>query len=192
MKNIITLSTLALFAMSTAFGQDFPKVDASPLDVSYYPANATKAIFAKTEAEKKALKPMARIIYSRPQKKDRVIFGNLIEYGTAWRIGANEATEIEFMTDVKFGDKTVKAGKYTLLATPNEKEWTVTLNSVIYQWGVYAHDPKKDIASVTVPVQKSEEVIEALSIAMYEKNDNVFHIKIGWDKTFVEVPVTLK
>ena len=34
--------------------------------------------------------------------------------------------------------------------------------------------------------------IEALSIAMYEKSKNVVHIKIGWDKTIAEIPVTLK
>lgn len=192
MKKLILLSSVALLAISTSFGQEFNKLDASPLDVSYYPAKATHGVFAKTEEEKKALEPQARIIYSRPQKKDRVVFGNLVEFGKPWRLGANEATEIEFMNDVKFGDKTVKAGRYTLLVTPNEKEWSVTLNAITVQWGIYGHDAKQDIASVTVPVQASDDVIEALSIVMYEKSKNVFNIKIGWDKTIVEVPVTLK
>lgn len=192
MKKVILLSSVAILAISTSFGQKFEKLDASPMDVSYYPAEATHGVFAKTEEEKKILEPKARIIYSRPQKKERVVFGNLVEFGKPWRLGANEATEIEFMDDVKFGDKTVKAGRYTLLVTPNEKEWTVTLNAVTIQWGIYAHDTKQDVASVTVPVQSSDDVIEALSIVMYEKSKNVFHIKIGWDKTIVEVPVTLK
>ena len=192
MNKIITISALALFTFSTSFAQDFPKLDASPLDVAYYPTNATKRIFAETESEKKALEPKMRVIYSRPMKKDRVIFGNLVGYGELWRIGANECTEIHFMTDVKFGGKHVKAGRYLLMATPTEKKWEVTLNSVVDQWGIYAVDTKFNVATVTVPVQESTEVIEALSIVLYEKSKNVVHIKIGWDKTIVEVPVTLK
>ena len=38
----------------------------------------------------------ARVVYSRPKKEGRTIFGGLVEYGQVWRLGANEATEIEF------------------------------------------------------------------------------------------------
>lgn len=192
MKKLLILSSIALATISMSFGQEFKDLDKSPLDVAYYPANATKRVFAKTDEEKKALEPKIRVVYSRPQKKGRVIFGNLVEYGADWRLGANECTEIHFMTDVKFGGKTVKAGRYLMMVTPSEKEWKVTLNSITDQWGIYAIDSKFDIASVTVPVQKSEEEIEELSIALYEKSKNVVHIKIGWDNTVVEVPVTLK
>jgi hypothetical protein len=34
---------------------------------------------------------VARVIYSRPQKADRTVFGDLVEYGKVWRLGANEA-----------------------------------------------------------------------------------------------------
>lgn len=192
MKKLILLSTLALATISISYGQEFRKVDASPLDVAYYPENATKRVFAKTAEEKKALDPKIRVLYSRPQKKGRVIFGNLVEYGTVWRLGANEGTEIHFLTDVKFGGKTVKAGRYLMAVTPKEKEWKVSLNSITDQWGVYAYDAKYDVASVTVPTQVSKEEIEALSIVLFEKSTNAVHIKIGWDKTMVEVPVTLK
>lgn len=192
MKKLFILSSIALVSIGTSFSQEFKDVDKSPLDVAYYPTNATKRVFAKTATEKKALEPKIRVLYSRPQKKGRVIFGNLVEYGTAWRLGANECTEIHFMTNVIFGGKPLKAGRYLMMVTPKEKEWKVTLNSITDQWGVYGYDSKYDVASVTVPVQKSEEDIESLSIALYEKSSNLVHIKIGWDKTIVEVPVSLK
>jgi hypothetical protein len=44
---------------------------------------------------------VARLIYSRPTKNGRVIFGDLLEYGKVWRLGANEATEIEFFNMLK-------------------------------------------------------------------------------------------
>lgn len=62
MKKIILISSIALFAISISFGQEFRKLDASPLDVSYYPANATKGVFAKTASEKDSLEPKVRIL----------------------------------------------------------------------------------------------------------------------------------
>jgi hypothetical protein len=35
--------------------------------------------------------PLMRVIYSRPQRDNRVIFGELVEYGKVWRLGANES-----------------------------------------------------------------------------------------------------
>ncbi len=186
---VIVLLVPFLFLSQFSLGQEFKKMDKSPLDVAYFPANATKRLFVKTEEEKKALKPIARVLYSRPQKKGRVIFGNLVSFGEAWRLGANESTEIEFFVPVKFGDKKLKAGRYMLYAVPNKDSWEVRINSITDQWGIYANDDKKDLASVTVSTREAKEEIEALSIAMYKKEENTFLIKIGWDKTVVEVPV---
>ncbi|MCT4580985.1 MAG: DUF2911 domain-containing protein [Flavobacteriales bacterium] len=186
---VIVLFIPFLFVSLLSTGQEFKKLDKSPLDMAYFPANATKRLFVKTEEEKKALKPIARVLYSRPQKKDRVIFGNLVSYGETWRVGANESTEITFFVPVKFGDKKLKAGRYMLYAIPNKDTWEIKINAITDQWGIYANDVKKDIASVTVSTQEAKDVIEALSIVMYEKDANTFLIKIGWDKTIVEVPV---
>ena len=189
-KTISTLAFLALTLMT--FAQDFAKMDKSPMDAAYFPAKATKRAFAKTDAEKMALTPKIRVLYSRPMKKDRVVFGELLKFGEPWRIGANESTEILFMTDVKFGDTAVEAGRYSLVAVPTKDNWTLHLNSELDGLGNYSYDAKYDVATVTVPTQTSADVIEALSIALYEKSPNVVHMKIGWDKTFVEVPITLE
>jgi hypothetical protein len=54
------------------------------------------------------------------KNKARKVFGELVEYGKVWRLGANEATEIEFYKDVKVGGKKVPKGRYTLYAIVNE------------------------------------------------------------------------
>lgn len=185
----LTVFVSLVFVSAFSFGQEFKKIDKSPLDVAYFPSNATKRLFVKTEEEKKALEPIARILYSRPQKKGRVIFGNLVSYGEPWRLGANESTEIEFFKSVKFGDKKIKPGRYLIYAIPNEKNWEVVLNSVTDQWGVYVLDHQFDVAKVLVPTEQSKDEIEALSIIMDKKDENSFVIKIGWDSTLVEVPV---
>src|SRR6201995_4065508 len=90
-------------------------LDSSPLDVSYYPVN-----YPVLTIQDKVSEPLvARVVYSRPQKKGRKLFGHLIGYGQVWRLGANEATEIEFFRDVKIDNKTIKKGRYTLYALVN-------------------------------------------------------------------------
>src|SRR6476620_3840718 len=79
---------------------NLPPLDKSPMDMSYYPVN-----YPILKIQDKATEPLlARVIYGRPQKNGRVIFGELVEYGKIWRLGANEATEIEFYKDVKIGN----------------------------------------------------------------------------------------
>ena len=191
MKKFVLSIVVAVFACNVN-AQEFPKVDKSVMDASYFPDNAPKRAFIKDKEKQAAAEPKIRILYSRPLKNGRTVFGELLKYNEPWRIGANESTEILFMTDVVFGGTNVKAGRYTLIAIPTEKEWTVKLNTVNDGWGNYSHDPAFDIASVTVPTSTSDKEIEALSITMYEKSKNVVHIKIGWDKTIAEIPVTLK
>ena len=48
------------------------------------------------------------IEYSRPSAKGRVIFGNLVPFGTIWRAGANANTTISFSDDVVISDTTLK------------------------------------------------------------------------------------
>ncbi|WP_420571486.1 DUF2911 domain-containing protein [Kordia sp.] len=191
MKKIVMM--LAFFAaVSTVNAQDFPKVDKSPTDIAHYPTNAPKRAFAKTAEQKKSLEPKIRVIYARPFKKGREVFGNLLKFGKAWRVGANESTEILFLTDAMVGDTKVKAGRYSVIIIPNKDSWTLKINSENDGWGNYSYDASKDVASITVPTQKSDKEIEQLSVVLYEKSKNVVHLKIGWDTTVAEFPITLK
>ena len=85
--------------------------------------------------------------YSSPSVKGRVIWGDLIPWGSMpgnkysdnkpfpWRGGANENTTIEFTHDLTVAGTLLKAGKYSLHFKTGEKEWTVMVNSVNDQWG---------------------------------------------------------
>src|ERR1017187_908876 len=50
------------------------------------------------------------VVYSRPSKKDREIFGNVVPFGKVWRTGANNATKVTFSTPVKLNDTDIAAG----------------------------------------------------------------------------------
>lgn len=127
-----------------------------------------------------------KITYGRPYKNNRVIFGELEPFGKVWRVGADEATEITFKKDMKFGGKDVKAGTYTMFAIPNENEWTIILNSTLKQWGAYSYEKNKEnnVLQVNVPVKKSGAVTEQLTIS--PENKNLF---IRWDNAEVAIPL---
>ena len=133
-----------------------------------------------------------RVIYSRPAKKEREVFGKLIPYGKVWRLGANEATEIKFYQDVTIGGKLVKAGTYALFAIPNTIEWTFILNSDLDHWGAYSYKESLDVVRFTAPVKLTEEAIENLSIAFEKAAANAAVMRIGWDKTVVEAMLEWK
>lgn len=178
---IFTLLSLAFFQMTNA--QSFYSLDKSPMDVAYLPDN-----FAHDrEANQKAI---LKIYYSRPQKKDRDIFGKKVAFGKVWRSGANEANEMKVYQDITLGGKRLSAGTYSLFTIPGEKEWTIIVNSELDYWGAYSYQEEKDVLRVTAPVKSLSEVVESFSIRMEETGDNTAVLRIGWDQTMVEVPVT--
>lgn len=184
----ITSYFIGLLLCGSTFSQstEFPPMDKSPMDMSYYPVN-----YPALKIQNKATEPLvARIIYSRPQKSGRVIFGGLVENGKVWRLGANEATEIEFFRHVKIGGKRIPKGRYTLYAIPYDDKWTIILNKETDIWGAFKYDPKKDIIRTDVPVQKNSESLEALAI-VFEKTVDGINLVIGWDTLKIALPIIL-
>lgn len=132
-----------------------------------------------------------KITYSRPHKRGREIFGNLEPYGKVWRTGANEATEITTTGDIKLAGNKVPAGTYTLFTIPQEDKWTIILNSDLGQWGAYRYDEEKDVLRFDVPTKKLPVTYEPFTIEFEQTANNVV-LKMMWDQTGVEIPVSFK
>ena len=180
MKNSLVIIAFVLFAWVGASAQGFRNVDKSPMDAAYFPDN-----FAHDrKGDEKAL---VRVLYSRPAKNGREIFGKLIPYGQVWRTGANENTEITFYQDATLQGKKIKAGTYSLFTIPNENEWVVILNKDLNYWGAYQYKEANDVARFTVTPKKSETVIENFSI-QFPKGPNAL-LRMGWDTTVIELPI---
>jgi len=180
MKKIIFLLGFVLAGQLLLAQSKPPELDKSPLDVCYYPANYPEL---KMRRQVKG-DPSARILYSRPQKKGRNIFGEEITYNEIWRLGANEATEIELFKNATIAGKKVPKGRYTLYCIPTEKTWTLVLNKDNYSWGSFVYKSEYDVARFDVPVKKNKEITE--SFTMYFDNSS---LNILWDDLKVEVPV---
>ncbi|MGX5819913.1 DUF2911 domain-containing protein [Chitinophaga lutea] len=183
----ILLSVCLMATATWASAQEnkkMPPVDPSPMDMAYFPV--MYPYVCKVKGEPGTL--VARAIFSRPQKKGRPIFGNLVEYGKVWRLGANEATEVEFFRPVTIGGKTIPKGRYTLYAIPTESKWTVILNKQTDIWGAYKYEPQLDVVRTDVPVTESPEELEAFTM-VFEKAPYGANLLMGWDRTQISLPV---
>ena len=177
---------LCMLTCSAVFAQKFPALDKSPMDMAYYPVN-----YPILKIQDKATEPLiARVIYSRPQKNGRTVFGGLNEYGKVWRLGANEATEIEFFQNVMVGGKALPKGRYTLYTIPDSLKWTVIVNSETDTWGSFKYEIKKDLLRVDVPVQKTPETQEAMGM-FFTKTDDGFALNAGWENSMVSIPMKM-
>jgi len=188
-----TLLLLCLFGLIIieAKAQKLRGTDKSPMDMAYYPDNfAHDRKFApKLIGDMPAI---VRVTYSRPAKKEREVFGTkMVPYGEVWRLGANESSEIKFYQDVTIQGKKVKAGTYSLFAIPTATEWTIILNNDLDFWGAYSYNKDNDVLRVSVPTKKTDEVVENFSIQCIKgSNDKETTMKMAWDMTLVEVPIS--
>lgn len=157
--------------------------DLSPMDMIYFPSDYP----LKKMSGAFSTQPLARIIYSRPQKQGRNIFGSLIKYNEPWRLGANEATELEFFSTATIQNKIIKPGRYTLYCIPEEKKWTIVVNTNLYTWGLRP-DKEKDIFKFEVPVEKTNTTIEYFTMAFEGSGKNT-DLLILWDDTKTKLPI---
>ena len=185
MRKVLTVVLLLLVNVTVFQAQNkFPQLDKSSMDMSYYP-NAYPIL----KIQDKLTEPLiARVIFSRPQKNGRTIFGELLEYGKVWRLGANEATEIEFFQNVKIGNTKIKKGRYSLYCIPLTEKWTMIINKETDTWGAFKYDQSKDLARIEVPVQKQSEILEAFVMA-FEKTSTGANLLIAWDDFKVALPI---
>ena len=189
MKKLVTLIAAALIYTPALLSQaDLPALDKSPLDICYYPAD-----YPVLKIRDKATEPLvARVIYSRPKKEGRTVFGELVKYGEIWRLGANEATEIEFYRPVTIADKKIAKGRYSLYAIAVENSWTFVLNKETETWGAFKYDPSKDLVRAEAQVQTSTTPIESLAMTFVKDNNNVINLVVAWENVKVALPINIQ
>jgi len=105
-----------------------------------------------------------RINYGQPHLRGRVLHsGGLVPLDTVWRLGANEATELETSVDLTIGGQHVPKGKYTLFALPAASGWKLIINKNTGQWGTdYAAE--HDLVRVDLRKRTLTQPVESLSM----------------------------
>jgi len=132
------------------------------------------------------------IDYSRPLKRGREIFGNIVPWNAVWRTGANAATQLSAAGDIVIGDggaaQVVRAGKYTFWTLPTPTGWKVIINKQTGQWGT-EYNPELDLIRIDAKVETLATPVEQLTISFEPANKGSI-LAITWDRTRVFVPVS--
>ena len=110
--------------------------------------------------------------------------GGLVPYGKVWRTGANPATSFVTAVNLKIGDLSVPAGKYTLFTLPAEpgKPWLLIINKETGQWGL-AYKEQMDLGrtpmkSATLPAPQ-----EVMSLSFEKTTPNSTQLHVKWETT---------
>lgn len=127
------------------------------------------------------------IQYGAPSIKGRVVWGDLVPYNEVWRTGANEATYVDFSSDVTVEGQPLKAGRYSLFTIPKASgAWTVIFNS---EWnlehGHFQYKEENDVLRVESTPEWVEESQEQLSIAIESPG-----IVVRWEK--LKLPIAIQ
>ena len=179
----LVFSILVSFSEITTAQTGLQPLDKSPMDMCYYPAN-----YPILKIQNKVSEPLAaRVIYSRPQKNGRSVFGELVEYNKVWRLGANEATELELFRDAKVNGNKLKKGRYTIYTIPAPDKWTLIFNKETDTWGAFQYDDKKDALRTDVKTERQEEAAEVFTM-QFEKTADGADLIMVWDNVKVRLP----
>ncbi len=163
-------------------------MDKSPMDRVHYPRNSAFQNYLKAD-ELEGADPKVKVTYGRPQKKGRKVFGELLEYGKVWRVGANESTEVTFYSDVMINGQKLRRGTYNLYAMVNESSWDFIFSSDRPAWGAANRDESKDVLTYTAQVEMDSEDLEILNIIFEEKGSAV-DLVVAWEKHRARIPIT--
>jgi Protein of unknown function (DUF2911) len=137
------------------------------------------------------------LVYGRPYSKDpksgeiRKIWGGLLPFGKAWRLGADEATTLITQQPIAFGETTIEPGAYTLYMVPGENGGKLAFNKTVGQWGVPV-DEKHDVARVDLKKDTLDPAVDQLGMAVEKGPSGGGVIKIMWEGAQYSAPFTIK
>ena len=127
--------------------------------------------------------------YSRPSKKGRVVYGDLVPYNAMWRTGANKNSIVTFSDNVKIGGTEVKGGSYAIFTKPGKSSWDIYFYSDTENWGVPAKwDDAKVAAKVSV-TPYTIPAVETFTIGIDNVSNEGCTLSILWDNVGVNVGI---
>lgn len=128
--------------------------------------------------------------YSRPSRRGRVIFGNIVPWNQVWRTGANQATHFTTDRDLVIGGTPVPAGRYTLFTLPTREGATLIISRSVDISGT-AYDSSADLARIPMTVRSLPEDVEQLTIRIDSAEDGGT-LRIQWERTEWAVPFEVR
>jgi len=144
---------------------------------------------------------MIMITYGRPHAvhprkggEARKIWGGLVPYDKADRLGADEATTLVNEYPIEIGGKTLPSGAYTLYIVPSETGPSkLAFSKHVAKWGIPV-DESQDVVRVDLKKETLDENVPQLTIEVENTPPRSMNglIKIKWEKTQFSAPFTMK
>lgn len=152
------------------------------------------------------------ITSGRPIARGRDVFGSGADYGRAatavgtpdypaapvWRAGANVTTRIRTEATLKFGDKTLPPGEYSVFIDLKLPEWTLIVSNWAAQpkfdpneknalWGAYGYTPDKDVLRVPMKVETLPFDVDQLTWTFLDMKNDGGRLALMWGRTMGSV-----
>ncbi|MCL6260130.1 DUF2911 domain-containing protein [Aquiflexum sp. TKW24L] len=137
-----------------------------------------------------------KVLYSRPSVKGRLIFGSeadgaLQPWGSYWRLGANEATEMTINQNVIFNGEPLNAGTYSLYAIPGADSFQIGVNTVVGSWGAQEPDYSKDLFVTEVPVTRLVTPVEQFTTRIENGPNDGAIVYFEWSDVQLIIPIAI-
>lgn len=131
-----------------------------------------------------------QVIYARPAKRGRDIWGGLVPHGEVWRTGANAATHFITDRDLEIGGVALPAGTYTLYSIYNADSAKLIINEQTGQWGTI-YDEGRDLARIDMTREELAEPVERFAIGIEPEGEGGA-LTLAWDRTRYRVPFRVR
>lgn len=148
------------------------------------------------------------IVYGRPLKRGRDLWGSGSDYGKklndgapVWRAGANVSTRLKTEVPLVIGSKTVPAGEYSLFVDLKPNNWTL----IVSRWaasptfpstkdalfGAYDYTADKDVVRTPMKIEALPYSVEQLTWTFADMSETGGRLVLTWDKVMASVPFTV-
>jgi hypothetical protein len=148
-----------------------------------------------------------KVTYGRPYIRDRQIFGPaaddgpLVPFGTLWRTGANEATEITLTGPLLVAGRPLEAGTYSVFTVPGPSSWTFHFSPDLgldgtglfdaeTQTFTPVYDSARDVLAVEVTARPLDEPVDPFTIDFVPSPAGA-DMRLRWERTEVRVPLAV-
>jgi hypothetical protein len=135
------------------------------------------------------------ITYGRPYTKDprsgkvRKIWGGLVPWGEAYRLGADEATLLVTQQPIILGGATIPAGAHTLYLVPSETGASkLAVSTNVGVWGDPV-DETHDLTRVEVKKETLDSPVDQLTITLEKDPAGGAVLRIAWETTQFSAPI---
>jgi len=130
---------------------------------------------------------LVSLTYGRPYSNKREIWGKLVPWDKAYRLGADEATLLLSAKPLTIGGQRIPAGAHTLYMVPSSTGASkLVVSKHIGKWGVPV-DESQDVVRVDLKKGSLAAPVDQLTIAL-EKEGTGGLLKIMWENTQYSVP----